>query len=323
MRNELIEQKPPTLAIIVPCFNEAQVVQTTAEHLWGVLDSLIAKGKIAATSFVCLIDDGSWDNTWEQIQNLHLRNKLFKGVKLSRNFGHQNALFCGFINTQQLVDCVISMDADLQDDVLVIEKFIDCFRDGFDIVYGVRKERKFDGPFKKMSATLFYKLMRLLGVEIIPNHGDFRLVSKKIIMHLANFAEFNLFLRGLFPLIGFKSTVVYYDRGSRMNGKSKYSLSKMFAFSLDGITSLSVAPLRLISLLGLLIFISSLFASGYILLCRLLAAEMVPAWALTILPIYFIGGVQLLSIGVLGEYIGKIYKETKARPRYIIEEEVL
>jgi len=312
----------PTLAILVPCFNESEVLSHSTQQLLLVLTDLIAKEKIAENSFIYFIDDGSTDNTWELITAQHHKHPQIKGLKLSRNFGQQKALYAGLMHIKDKIDCVISMDADLEDSILVIENFIDHFHQGFEVVYGVRKQRSFDGFFKKYSALLFYQLMKLLGTKIIPNHSDFRLTSKRVIYCLEQFAEFNLFLRGIFTLIGFKSCNVYYDRGLRTAGKSKYSFKKLLAYSIDGITAFSIAPLRLIALAGILFFISSTVMSSYILFAALIQHKTIPGWASTVLPIYFIGGVQLLSIGILGEYLGKVYQEAKARPRFIIDTEI-
>lgn len=314
---------PPILAILVPCFNEQEVLSHTAVELMQVLNTLTAQQKIAAKSFICFIDDGSFDTSWELIQTLHSQFPQIKGIKLSRNFGHQNALFCGLMHCKDKADCLISIDADLQDDIHSIEKFIAHYQQGYQIVYGVREKRDVDTYFKKFTAHCFYKIMGWLGTQTIPQHADFRLISSKVAMHLANFNEFNLFLRGLFPLIGFKTAAVTYERKERLAGESKYPLRKMLSFSLDAITSFSVSPLRCIALLGVLFFISSILMSIYIVLQAKVLHETIPGWASTVLPIYFIGGIQLLSIGIIGEYVGKIYAETKARPRYIVETELL
>lgn len=307
----------PTLAIVVPCFNENEVLLKTAQQLLAVLSDLIAKEKVSATSFIYFIDDGSEDNTWEIISNLHQANNLVKGLKLSRNFGQQNALYAGLINNKSKADCIISIDADLQDSVGVIEQFIDRFQEGYEVIYGVRKQRNHDGWFTKLTSSLFYKLMSLLGAKIVANHAEYRLVSKRVITHLEQFSEFNLFLRGIFPLIGFKSTKVYYDREVRAGGKSKYPFKKLLSYSIDGLTALSTTPLRIIAIVGILFFISSILFGTYFIFAGF------PHWAYTVLPIYFIGGIQLLSIGVIGEYLAKVYQETKARPKFIIESEII
>lgn len=313
---------PPKLAILIPCFNEQEVLVQTTTEILQILNNLIAQQKIAANSFICFIDDGSFDASWEFIQRLHSENTQVTGIKLSRNFGHQNALFCGLMHCKNKADCLISIDADLQDDIHSIEKFIDHYQQGCQIVYGVRKKRDVDSYFKKFTAHCFYKMMGWLGTQTIPQHADFRLISSKVAGHLANYNEFNLFLRGLFPLIGFKTATVTYERQKRLAGESKYPLRKMLAFSLDAITSFSVSPLRCIALLGVIFFISSILMSIYIVLQAKVLHETIPGWASTVLPIYFIGGIQLLSIGIIGEYVGKIYAETKARPRYIVESEL-
>lgn len=310
------------LAIVVPCYNEEPVLSETANQLNKTLDNLIHDKRISEESFVYFIDDGSVDKTWEIIKRLYEENnKRFKGLKLSRNVGHQNALISGLEAIQDKADCVISMDADLQDDVFTIGEMIKRFDEGYEVVYGVRRSREEDSLFKKYSAILFYRLMSLFKVEIIPNHADYRLLSKRVVKHLMSFREVNLFLRAIIPLIGFKSTTVYYDRKERFAGKSKYPLKKMLSFALDGITSFSVAPLRFITFVGIIIFVGSCCLTIWALWLKLIGKS-IPGWASTVLPIYFIGGVQLLSIGILGEYLGKIYKEVKARPRYFKEEEL-
>jgi len=312
----------PVLAIVIPCFNESQVIEKTATYLQTVLMDLVKKAKIAPASFIYFVEDGSSDNSWDLIQKLHRVNETIKGLKLSRNFGHQNALLGGIMQIKDKADCILTMDADLQDDADIIEQFIDQFHNGFEIVYGVRKKRESDSFFKKYSAILFYKFISFMGVTIIPNHADYRLISKRIANNLAQFKETNLFLRGLMPLIGFKSTEIYYNRKKRASGKSKYTLLKMLGFAVDGITSFSIAPLRFIAALGILFFTSSLFMIMYIIFAVLCKGKIVPGWASTVLPIYFIGGVQLLSISIIGEYVGKIYQEIKARPRFIIDSEI-
>lgn len=310
------------LAIVVPCYNEEPVLSETANQLNKMLDNLIYDKRISEESFVYFVDDGSVDKTWEIIKRLYEENnKRFKGLKLSRNVGHQNALISGLEAIQDKVDCVISMDADLQDDVFTIGEMIKRFGEGYEVVYGVRRSREEDSLFKKYSAILFYRLMSLFKVEIIPNHADYRLLSKRVVKHLMSFREVNLFLRAIIPLIGFKSTTVYYDRKERFAGKSKYPLKKMLSFALDGITSFSVTPLRFITFVGIIIFVGSCCLTIWALWLKLIGKS-IPGWASTVLPIYFIGGVQLLSIGILGEYLGKIYKEVKARPRYFKEEEL-
>ncbi|RJO60628.1 glycosyltransferase [candidate division WS5 bacterium] len=305
----------PVIAIVVPCYNEEPILNDTATQLNKFIEHLVANHKISNQSFIYFIDDGSIDRTWDIIHKLHIESSRNKGLKLSRNVGHQNALLAGLSSVQEKVDCVISMDADLQDDISVIESMVEQFRKGFEIVYGVRRKRESDAFLKKYTALAFYKLMSFLGVDIIYNHADYRLLSKRVVNYLNSFKEVNLFLRAMIPLIGFSSTKIYYDRKARVAGISKYPAKKMIAFALNGITSFSITPLRYITIIGIIIFITSCILSGWVLLLAM-SNKSIPGWASTVLPIYFIGGVQLLSIGILGEYLGKIYIEVKARPRY-------
>jgi polyisoprenyl-phosphate glycosyltransferase len=319
-----IESEPlslPVLAVVVPCYNEESVMEETAAQLNATLEDLKRKNKIDSSSYIYFVDDGSSDETWNIIGRLCETGSVFKGLKLSRNTGHQNALLAGLMSVKDRMDCVISIDADLQDDISVIEKMIDLFHQGYEIVYGVRKERHEDSFFKKYSALLFYKIMQLMGVELIYNHADFRLSSRKVILSLSDFKEVNLFLRGIFPLIGFKGTEVYYDRGKRFAGESKYPLGKMIAFALNGITSFSIKPLRFIALAGFAISLLSVVFMMWALFSYFIDRT-IPGWASTVLPIYFLGGVQLFTVGIIGEYIGKIYNEVKARPHYIKEREL-
>ena len=304
------------LDIVVPCFNEEEVIKETAKRLLEVLENLIKDKKIDSGE-IFFVDDGSKDKTWELIKDLSNKHKPIRGIKLSRNRGHQNALLAGIFTATG--DAVITIDADLQDDVSAINQMVDKFLNGFEIVYGVRKKRETDTKFKRITAEGFYDIMKLLGVDIIHNHADYRLLSKRAIQELKNFKEVNLFLRGIIPLIGFKSSIVYYDRDKRFAGESKYPLKKMLGFALDGITSFSIYPLRLITAIGFIIFIISVLLSGWVLFIKFTNSATV-GWASTVLPIYFIGGIQLVSIGIVGEYVGKIYLETKARPKYIIED---
>ncbi len=310
------------LAIVVPCYNEESVLTETATQINKVLEDLIQDKKISDESFVYFVDDGSVDRTWEIIKGLHEENnKRFKGLKLSRNVGHQNALMAGLEGVQEKADCAISLDADLQDDVSVIGEMIDKFDEGYEIVYGVRRSRQKDRPFKKYSALFFYKVMHLLKTNIVFDHADYRLISKRVLENLVSFKEVNLFIRAIIPLIGYKSTKVFYDRKGRYLGESKYPLKKMLSFAIEGITSFSVTPLRFITIIGLIIFIGSCLLSLWALWLKL-TGKSIPGWTSTVLPLYFIGGVQLLSIGIVGEYLGKVYKEVKARPRYFKEEEL-
>ncbi len=305
------------LSIVVPCYNEEEVLEETASRLTGLLDRLAAEGKISAASKIYFVDDGSKDRTWELIAQLNETCPSVHGIKLSRNRGHQNALLAGLYTAEG--DALISIDADLQDDVNVIEKMVERFHEGYEIVYGVRKARKTDSFFKRATAEGFYKIMHLMGVDIVFNHADYRLMSRRAVEELKHYHEVNLFLRAMVPMIGFRSTSVYYDRAERFAGESKYPLKKMLAFAWDGITSFSVVPLRLITTTGVLIFIASIFISLWVLWIKLFTDDAVPGWASTVLPIYFIGGIQVFSIGIVGEYIGKMYMETKRRPRFIIE----
>lgn len=308
------------ISIVVPCYNEEPVLNETAERLLALLARLRTAGKISDESRIYFVDDGSRDATWDIIETLSGDHAPIHGIKLSRNRGHQNALLAGLFTAGG--DALISIDADLQDDVDVIEEMVDQYRSGFDIVYGVRRERKTDTPFKRATAEGFYKVMRLLGVDIVYNHADYRLMSRRSIEELKQYPEVNLFLRAMVPLIGFRSTSVYYERAERFAGESKYPLKKMLSFAWDGITSFSVVPLRLITATGFVIFIASILISLWVLGTKLLTDNAVPGWASTVLPIYFIGGIQVFSIGIVGEYIGKMYLETKRRPRFIIEKSI-
>jgi glycosyltransferase involved in cell wall biosynthesis len=309
----------PRIAVVVPCYNEKAVVPETAKRLSVLVDGLVINDRIHKESRICFVDDGSTDNTWGQIVELNRRNTYIIGLKLSRNFGHQHALLSGLLHVKNRFDCVISIDADLQDDVEVIREFVEKFKQGCDVVYGVRESRTTDSFFKKNSALLFYRMMKVFGVDVLFNHADYRLCSSRVLDHLEEYQEANLFLRGLIPLIGYKSDIVYYNRAERFAGTTKYPLKKMISFAIEGITSFSVVPLRLIALAGIIVFLFSVVMSVNVFYHALLKGDTVPGWASTVLPIYFIGGVQLLSIALVGEYIGKIYKEVKRRPRYIIE----
>lgn len=307
----------PQLAIVVPCFNEEEVLPQTATRLRALLGRLRAAGRITTGSHVVFVDDGSRDGTWGLIEQLAAEDEQFRGIKLSRNRGHQNALLAGLFTADG--DVLVSIDADLQDDLEVIAEMLSRHAEGMQIVYGVRNDRSSDGLFKRASALGFYRMIRALGVESIYNHADFRLLSRRAVEALKDFREVNLFLRGIVPLIGLKSAVVYYTRAERMAGVSKYPLRKMLALALDAVTSFSVVPLRLISALGFLVFLFSAAMGIWTLWVRLFTDRAVPGWTSTLLPIYLLGGLQILCTGVLGEYLGKIYQETKRRPRYIIE----
>nr|WP_315084223.1 glycosyltransferase family 2 protein [uncultured Campylobacter sp.] len=309
----------PKLAVIVPCYNEEQVLYETTKRLSVVLEDLISKNKIKKDSFILYIDDGSGDNTWNIVKYVGRQYSLVKGIRLSKNQGHQNALLAGMEYVEHKCDCLISIDADLQQDEKSMMHFTDSYVNGCDVVLGIRNDRMCDSFFKRATALGFYKLMNLMGVDIIKNHADYRLLSSKAIRMLLSFKEVNLFLRGLVLLIGLKTEYIYFDVKDRYAGKSKYTLKKMFAFAWDGITSFSVVPLRLITLIGFIVFFVSLIMGGSV-LYSVIANKTVQGWASTVLPIYFMGGIQLMCLGVIGEYIGKIYKETKRRPRYFIED---
>lgn len=307
------------LAVVVPCYNEEEMLKITSEALRGVLDDLVKKDKIDQDSFILFVNDGSRDRTWELIEEEHAAHPTqVLGVKLAGNVGHQFALTAGLITAMEMSDVTISIDADLQDDITVIEEMIDKFHAGNDIVYGVRRERKTDTFFKRTTAQAFYKLMKLMGVKTIYNHADFRLMSKRAVEEFSRYRETNLFLRGMMPLIGYQTDSVYYDRKERMAGESKYPLKKMLALAFNGISSFSVKPISLILGLGLFIVFVSIAAAIYALISYF-TDRVVPGWTSLILSIWFLGGLQLLAIGMVGQYIGKIYMEVKQRPRYNIE----
>ncbi|WP_160722338.1 glycosyltransferase family 2 protein [Bacillus sp. USDA818B3_A] len=308
----------PILTIVVPCYNEEEVLPQSIKELAGQLKELIADSLVSKQSKILFVDDGSKDRTWEVIYKESLRNDYVRGLKLSRNAGHQNALLAGLYTAKEHSDCVISIDADLQDDIRVIREFILKFQQGFDIVYGVRKGRETDSLFKRSTAQGFYKLMKKMGVDLVYNHADFRLLSKRAVQELERFNEVNLFLRGIVPLLGFRSDVVYYDRLERQAGETKYPLKKMLAFAFDGITSFSVSPIRFVLITGFVSFFMSLIFGGYFLALKFFGTTQT-GWTSLITSIWLIGGLQLIAIGLIGEYVGKIYKETKHRPKYIVE----
>lgn len=311
-----------TLYLVVPCYNEEQVLPETSKRLTVKLQAMIDAGAVSAQSRIMLVNDGSRDHTWEQIAALHAESPLVCGVKLSRNKGHQNALLAGLMAAIPLCDMAISLDADLQDDVEVIDLFVQEYYAGNDIVYGVRSKRDTDTAFKRMTAVGFYRFMKALGVDIVENHADYRLMSKRALQGLAEFSEVNLFLRGIVPLIGYRSSVVPYERAERFAGESKYPLKKMLGFAFDGITSFSVKPIRLITALGFFIFAASVLMLLYFFIIWLMGRT-VQGWTTLVFSIWMIGGIQLLCLGVIGEYVGKIYGEVKRRPRYIVEEQLL
>ena len=307
------------LYLVVPCYNEEEVLPETSKRLLEKMTSLMEKGLISADSRVIFVNDGSKDKTWEIITDLHKQNKLFGGICLSRNRGHQNALLAGLMTVKDECDAVISMDADLQDDINAIDEMVEKYNEGYDVVYGVRSSRKKDTFFKRTTAQGFYKLMKAMGVETVYNHADYRLMSRRALDGLAEFKEVNLFLRGMVPLVGFRHATVTYERGERFAGKSKYPLKKMLAFAFEGITSLSIKPIRLICTLGILIFCVSIGMLIYSIVRHFLGFT-VDGWASLAVSIWALGGIQLLAIGVIGEYIGKIYLETKQRPRFLISD---
>lgn len=313
-----MENRQDILYMVIPCYNEQEVLPETSRQLKEILYDLMDRGKISRESRVLFVNDGSKDETWKIIEDLHAQDPLFLGLKLSRNKGHQNALLAGLMTAKEYADVTISMDADLQDDVHVIEKFMDKYYEGCDIVYGVRSSRKKDTFFKKFTAQSFYRLMMAMGVDIVYNHADCRLMSKRSLYDLEQFKEVNLFLRGIVPLIGYQSAVVTYERNERFAGESKYPLKKMLAFAMDGITSFSIKPIRMITTMGVFIFAVSIVMLIYSVVQHFLG-NTVSGWSSTMVSIWAIGGLQILSMGVIGEYVGKIYMEAKARPKFIIE----
>lgn len=309
------------LYLAVPCYNEEEVLFDTTEKLTKKYDQLILEGKITDDSKIVYIDDGSKDRTWEIISGLYKTNKYVNGIKMSRNRGHQNALLGGLMTIKDDCDCVISIDADLQDDINAFDKMLEDFENGSEIVYGVRSKRATDTAFKRMTAQGFYKILSALGAEVVYNHADFRLMSRRALNALAEFKEVNLFLRGLVPLVGYKSSVVEYERSERLAGESKYPLKKMLGLAWDGVTSLSMKPIRMITALGVIVFCISIIMLIYSFVMWVIG-NTVSGWTSMTVSIWAIGGLQILAIGVVGEYIGKIYMETKNRPRFIVEEQL-
>ncbi len=314
------EREKPILYLVIPCYNEEQALTITIEAVKTKMNELIKNEQIAVNSKVLLVDDGSTDKTWSLIEEAHHDN-LFGGLKLAHNRGHQNALIAGLMNAKEHADITISMDADLQDDINAIDEMVKHYKEGSEIVYGVRDSRAKDSFFKRFTAQLFYKLMRLMGAQVVYNHADFRLMSKPALIALEQYDEVNIFLRGIVPQIGFPNSKVYYNRNKRVAGESKYPLKKMLQFAIDGITSFSVKPLRMITSLGIIMFLISLGVMTYSIIVKLLGST-VSGWTFIVCSIWLVSGIQLLSLGIIGEYIGKIYKETKHRPKYIIEKEL-
>lgn len=314
-----VPTETPTVYFVIPCYNEEEVLPETSVQLTAKLDSMLERGLISANSRILLVDDGSKDRTWELIEELNLSNPYFEGVKLAHNRGHQNALLSGLMTAMSRCDCAISLDADLQDDINALDQFVEKYIEGCDVVYGVRNKRDTDSFFKRTTAVGFYKFMKVLGVDIVYNHADYRLMSRRALEGLSEYTEVNLFLRGLVPLIGYRSDYVYYDRNERFAGESKYPLKKMLSFALDGITSFSIKPLKIISNLGILISVLSIFGLLYALISHF-TGNTVAGWTATVCSIWLLGGLQMLSLGVVGGYIGKVYSEVKRRPRYLVEE---
>ena len=310
------------LFLVIPCYNEEDILKDTTKVIKTKMKELINKKVINKNSKVLYVNDGSQDNTWNIIEDINKKDPLFTGISLSKNKGQQNALFAGLMIAKEYADIIISMDADMQDDIDVIDKMIEKYNNGNEIVYGVRKNRKKDSYFKRTTALSFYKFMKRLGVDIIYNHADYRLASKRVLNELEKFSEINLFLRGIFPLIGFKNDIVYYERKQRTKGKTKYPTKKMLSFALDGITSFSIKPIRIILNLGIIIFILSLVIMTYSII-RKIFGYTVAGWTFIICSIWLIAGIQMLSLGIIGEYIGKIYAEVKRRPRYIIDNNLI
>ena len=307
----------PVLYIVVPCYNEQEVLPITAPMFLEKINSLASAGKISGDSRVMFVNDGSRDKTWEIIEELAAKDEHYIGISQSRNRGHQNAVLAGLMEAKELCDITISIDCDGQDDINAMDEMVDAYLDGCEVVYGVRSDRESDTFFKRFTAQGFYKFLALMGAEVVYNHADYRLISSKVLKEFANFKEVNLFLRGMVPLVGFKSTTVSYSRAERIAGESHYPLSKMIALAVDGITSLSVKPLRLITGFGVFVAVVSFIGVIWALITALLGRA-VAGWASMTCIVCFVSGVQLICLGIIGEYVGKIYMETKQRPRYII-----
>lgn len=311
--------KIPVLYIVIPCYNEQEALPITAKRLTELTDDMLAKGLIDPASRIVLVDDGSRDETWQVIRELHAADKRFEGVKLAHNAGHMNALWAGMTLSAEKCDCVITIDADLQDDVNAMYGFLEEYAKGADVVSGVRSSRKKDTFFKRTTAQGFYKMMNKLGVEMVYNHADYRLLSRRALEALLSFGEVNMFLRGMVPMLGFKNAQVYYERGERVAGESKYPLKKMIAFAMEGVTSLSNKPIRYVLLLGALCALLGLVMAVYVII-SLIRGHAAAGWASTMMSIWLLGGLQLMALGLIGEYVGKIYMETKRRPKFILEE---
>ena len=319
MKKEVKNMKQEILYVVIPCYNEEEMLEETTKQLKIKMEKLIKNNVISKESRVMYVNDGSKDSTWELIKKIDKKEELFTGITLSRNRGHQNALLGGLMTAKKYADMVISMDADLQDDINAMDEMIEKYYAGNDIVYGVRSARKKDTWFKKTTAEAFYKFMQKMGVDIVYNHADYRLTSKRVLDEFEHFSEVNLFLRGMFPLVGYKSDIVYYERNERLAGESKYPLKKMLNFAWDGITSFSVKPIRMVLNLGIIIFAISIIMIIYSIIRKIMGTT-VTGWTFIVCSIWLISGIQMLSIGIVGEYIGKIYNESKRRPRFIISE---
>lgn len=310
----------PILYLVIPCYNEEEVLPETLRQINGKLSRMIETDTCHPDSRILFVDDGSRDSTWSLIEGAFTENERVCGVKLARNRGHQNALFAGLMTAKEFADCVISMDADLQDDIEVLDEFVAKFRDGCDIVYGVRKERKTDTRFKRSTAQGFYRFMHLMGTDVVYNHADYRLMSRRALDSLAQYGETNLFLRGIVTDIGYRSDIVYYDRRERFAGKSKYPFKKMLSFAIDGITSFSNKPLTIISNAGIVISLLSVLGLIYALVSKFFFESAVAGWTAIVASIWLLGGIQLFCLGIIGCYIGKVFSEVKHRPKYITEQ---
>ena len=311
--------KAPVLYIVIPCYNEEEALPITAEKLIALTDDMIRRSLIDANSRITLVDDGSRDRTWQVVSDLCKRDKRFEGVKLAHNAGHMNALWAGMTMAAKKCDCVITIDADLQDDINAMYGFLEKYSEGADVVSGVRSSRKKDTFFKRTTAQGFYKLMNRMGVEMVYNHADYRLLSRRALEALLSFGEVNMFLRGMVPMLGFKTAIVEYERGERVAGESKYPLKKMIAFAMEGVTSLSNKPIRLVTLAGVICGLLGVVMAIYVLV-SLFRGHSVAGWASIMMSIWLLGGMQLVALGLIGEYVGKIYMETKRRPKFILEE---
>jgi glycosyltransferase involved in cell wall biosynthesis len=309
----------PVLYIVVPCYNEEEALPFSSKRLKELLNDLTEKGLALPESRIALVDDGSKDKTWAVISELHAKDERFEGVKLAHNAGHMNALWAGMTMVQDKCDCLVTIDADLQDDVNAIYGFLESYRAGADVVYGVRSNRDTDTAFKRMTAQGFYKMMKLMGVETVYNHADYRLLSRRAVKALLGFGEVNMFLRGMVPMLGFQTATVYYERGARVAGESKYPLKKMLGLAVDGVTSFSNKPIRYVTLVGFLCALLGIVMAIYAIVTRI-AGHTVEGWASLMMSVWLIGGIQLIAMGMIGEYIGKIYMEVKRRPKFILDE---